>query len=146
MGGGCSQPAVAEVAILTGHCAVGSHWCVSVVPLLCRLAAVLPVAIGKMSATLCHSGPMHSRNSAQGGSEEVTGRGHVVGTLLLRRLQFQCTETVGLGVGAEAGVSPSGTGSVQCRNPHAVLGKSPMISNCCCLAAVLFEYNKILSI
>lgn len=74
-GGRCSQPAVAKVAVLAGRCAVGSHWCVSVVPLLCRLAAVPPVAIGKMPATLRHSGPTHSHNSAQGGTEEVTGEG-----------------------------------------------------------------------
>lgn len=79
-GGGrkCSQPAVAEVAVLTRCCAVGSHWSVSAVPLLCRLAAVLPVAIGKMPATLCRSGSTHNRNSARGGLEEVTGGGDTV--------------------------------------------------------------------
>lgn len=47
--------------------------------LLCPCCAALLLCclwpLEKMSATLCHSGPMHSRNSAQGGSEEVTGEG-----------------------------------------------------------------------
>lgn len=72
--------------------------------------------------------------------KEAWRRWQVVGT------QFQCTETAGVGAGAEAGaearVSPSGTGSVQCRNPNA----APWSVTVACLATVLFEHNKNLSI